>query len=342
MYLMGASANSSNFKTKRSCGNAALLLMSEEFMNVEISIVVPVYNATDCLNELYRRLKQTLDLLLVSWEIVLVDDCSQDSSWEMIKAISAIDGRVKGLRFSRNFGQHHGITAGLDSSCGNWVVVMDCDLQDPPEAILDLYRKAQEGFEVVLAARSLRQDSILKKTTSKLFFFFFNRLTSLNYDGRVANFRIISKRVVEEFKRLGEQLRFFGGVIEWLGFPSATVEVQHEARYAGKSSYNFKRMFRLASHIIIAYSDKPLKLSVFAGFVISSVAFLIGLWEVFRALTSGIPVLGWASLFSSLYFLGGIIILNLGVIGLYLGKTFDETKKRPLYVIRDRVGRIQN
>ncbi|MFQ5519146.1 MAG: glycosyltransferase, partial [Mariprofundus sp.] len=216
---------------------------------------------------------------------------------------------------------------------GDWVVVMDCDLQDAPEEIPRLYAKAQEGFDIVLAKRTRRKDSPRKKLSSVLFYRLFNYLTGMNYDASVGNFRIMSSRVVENCRRMRESLRFLPGMVEWLGFPTASIEVEHGSRYAGESAYTFRKLVRLASDVIVAYSDKPLRLSIKLGFGIAAMSFVAGMAFLIYAAFFNVPIMGWSSLIISLYFLGGIIIANLGVIGIYLGKTFDETKKRPLYII---------
>lgn len=299
-----------------------------------ISVVVPVYKAENCLDELYNRLKAAIEPLSPDFEIVLVEDCGGDRSWEVIERLARQDARVKGIQFSRNFGQHYGITAGLDHCRGDWVVVMDCDLQDRPEEIPRLYAKAQEGYDIVLARRGHRQDPLMKRITSWLFYKLFSYLADMDYDGETGNFRIMSRKVVESFRKMREQLRFFGGLVQWLGFPTSSIDVQHAERHEGKSSYTFAKLWKLATETIIAYSDKPLRLAVRAGFLMAFLAFCYGVYTMLRAMLYGIPIMGWSSLIVSLYFIGGIIIALLGIIGIYLGKTFDESKKRPLYIVR--------
>ena len=301
-----------------------------------ISVVIPVYRAEDCLEELYRRLAAALEAVSGSFEIVLVEDCGGDRSWEIIQALARRDPRVKGLQFSRNFGQHYGITAGLDHCDGDWVVVMDCDLQDRPEEIPRLYAKAQEGFDVVLARRGKRNDPRSKIVASALFYRLFAWLSEIDYDGQVGNFRIMSRRVVEHYRTIRERLRFFGALVQKLGFPTTSIEVQHDPRFAGETTYNFRKLVKLAGEAVIAYSDKPLRLAVKLGFAVSLLAFIAGIVVAFRALFFGSAISGWASLMISIYFMGGIITALLGVIGIYLGKTFDETKKRPLYIVMSR------
>ncbi len=298
-----------------------------------LSIVIPVYKAEDCLHELQRRLLAAVEPLTSDFECILVEDCGGDRSWEIICEIAAADPRFKGIQFSRNFGQHYGITAGLDYCSGDWVVVMDCDLQDAPEAIPDLYAKAQQGFDVVLARRINRKDSAEKTLSSRLFYSLFSYLTEMDYDPKVGNFRIMSAKVVANCRRMREGLRFLPGMVEWMGFPTARIDIEHGSRFAGESTYTFGKLLKLGGDTIIAYSDKPLRMSIRLGFGIAILAFLAGLGLLLYALLYGTPIMGWSSLIVSLYFLGGIIIANLGIIGIYLGKTFDETKKRPLYII---------
>ena len=302
-----------------------------------ISVIIPVYKAESCLEELYRRLKASLEIITVDFEILLVEDCGGDRSWPMILDLARRDARVRGIQFSRNFGQHYGITAGLDHCDGDWVVVMDCDLQDRPEEIPRLYAAALEGYDVVLARRGRRNDPLLKRFTSWLFYKIFSYLADMNYDGETGNFRIVSRKVVASFRTMRERLRFFGGLVAWMGFPTVSIDVQHHERFAGQSTYTFRKLWKLASETIIAYSDKPLRLSIRFGFAISALAFGYGSYILYRALVHGAAITGWSSLIVSVYFLGGIIISILGILGVYLGKTFDESKRRPLYLIRDNI-----
>jgi len=300
---------------------------------VHISVIIPVYKAEACLDELHQRLTQSLERITSNFECLLIEDCGGDKSWQMIEKIAHQDNRFKGIQFSRNFGQHYGITAGLDYCQGQWVVVMDCDLQDAPEEIPRLYQKAQEGFDVVLAQRMRRKDSAEKTLSSKMFYSLFNYLTDMNYDPKVGNFRMMSAKVVENCRKMRESMRFLPGMVHWMGFPYASIEVEHGERFAGTSTYTFQKLLKLGGDTIIAYSDKPLRISVKLGFGIAALSLMFGLYLFVHAMFYDVPVLGWSSLIVSLYFLGGIIIANLGIIGIYLGKTFDETKRRPLYIV---------
>lgn len=301
----------------------------------DISIVIPVYRAQGCLQELYRRTKASLKEVTSDFEIIFVEDCGGDGSWGIITELAYRDEKVKGIQLSRNFGQHYAITAGLDYCVGDWVVVMDCDLQDPPEAIPQLYRKAKEGYEVVLAKRVQRKDCIVKCISSWLFYKFFSFLADTQYDWRIGNFRIMSRKVVVNFSHMRENLRFFSGLVDWMGFPTASIEIEHAPRFEGKTSYTLKKLLFLARDAIIAYSDKPLRLTISLGFLMAFCSFIIGCYYLLHVLRYGSPIIGWASLIVSLYFIGGVIIFILGIIGIYLSKTFEEAKKRPLYLIRE-------
>ena len=298
-----------------------------------LSVVIPVYKAEACLEELHRRLAAALGAITEDYEILLVEDCGGDRSWDIIRALAARDPRVKGLQFSRNFGQHYGITAGLDHCDGDWVVVMDCDLQDRPEEIPRLYAKAQEGWHVVIARRGRRRDPWHKRLPSWAFYKAFRWLADVEHDAETSNFRILSRKVVLGFRQVREQLRFLGGIVSWLGYPTATVDVEHGERHAGRSTYTLGKLWKLASDTIIAYSDKPLRLAIRFGFGLAFLALLYGLYITVHAIRYGTVITGWASLIVSIYFLGGIIIAILGVMGIYIGKSFDESKKRPLYVV---------
>jgi dolichol-phosphate mannosyltransferase len=300
-----------------------------------LSVVIPVYKAESCLQELYRRLKLSLKTVTPNYEIVFVEDGGGDESWNIISDLARKDRRVKGLQLSRNFGQHAAITAGLDHTNSDWTVVMDCDLQDQPEEIPKMYQKANEGYEIVVARRGKRKDTFWKRGASWLFFIFFNYLSGMKYDSEVGNFRIVSKKVVLAFRTMGEKFRFFSGMIDWIGFKRASVDVQHGKRFRGETTYTYWKLFELAFDAILSYSDKPLWISIKIGFAMSFLSAMIGFYLIYREIFQGISVVGWASLIVSIYFIGGITIGIIGIVGIYVGKTFDETKQRPLYVISE-------
>jgi adenylylsulfate kinase-like enzyme len=236
---------------------------------------------------------------------------------------------------ARNFGQHRAITAGLDKAQGDWVVVMDCDLQDPPEEIPYLYAKACEGYEIVVAKFEERAESAFRRKVSRYFWVGLSWLAGIPFDYRVGNFRIMSQRVVENFRSYREQLRLLGGITSLMGFTTATLTIKRHERFSGETSYTFRKLLSVAIDIAMAYSDKPLKISIYLGAAIASASLFIGVSFLLLGLSGRIEVPGWTTMVVSLYFIGGLIIGNLGVIGYYLGKTFDETKQRPLYVIEN-------
>lgn len=299
---------------------------------VDISVAIPIYKNEPFIHELISRLKTELGGITKHFEIVLVDDRSPDNCWELIKEKAANDPCIIGIRFSRNFGQHIGITAGIDHCSGDWVVVMDGDCQDRPEEIINLYNKAQEGYDVVFARRQDRKDGFFTKFFSKLFHKTFDLLTGSQSDAAVANFGIYSRKVIDNFKKIRERSRLFPLLIKWLGFNTAYLDVKHGERSTGKSAYTFRRKVSLAFDAIVSMSNKPLKLFIKTGILFSFGALLSGIWFVIRYLAWNIPPKGWTIVLASLFFLAGLILAMAGVLGLYLGKVFDEAKNRPLYV----------
>ncbi|MEW6675098.1 MAG: glycosyltransferase family 2 protein [Nitrospirota bacterium] len=307
-----------------------------EKKNPHISVVIPVYKCEGCLDELYRRLTNSLETITDDFEIIMIEDCGGDGSWDLIVKMAKIDRRVKGIKFSRNFGQHYAITAGLDYAKGDWIVVMDCDLQDQPEEIKKLYDKAQEGFDIVLGRRYKRQDNIIKRLASWLFYKVLSYMTDTIQDGSIANFGIYNKKVINILRRMKENLRYFPVMIRWVGFNLTTINIKHAERHIGQTSYSFKKLLNLAIDVIIAFSDKPLWLTVKLGFTISFLSFLCATYIILRALFGIKGVEGWPSLIVSIGFLSGLIIFILGLIGIYIGKIFDEEKSRPLYIIDEK------
>jgi glycosyltransferase involved in cell wall biosynthesis len=301
-----------------------------------ISVVSPVYKAEKLINLLVNRIKTSLEKFTTSYEIILVDDCGPDNSWQRIQENALIDSRVKGVKLSRNFGQHYAITAGLDQAKGKWVVVMDCDLQDRPEEIINLYKKAQEGYDIVLARRFERQDKFTKKLFSKLFYNTLGYLTGTEQDSSIANFGIYHIKVVKAICSMRESIRYFPTMVKWVGFKRTVIDVEHAERPEGETSYNFKRLFNLALDIILAYSDKPIRLTVKTGLLISVCSLFFALLTLIRYLTGQITVIGYTSLVVSIWFLSGLIISILGVIGFYIGKTFEGVKARPIYIIAEK------
>ena len=302
---------------------------------IHISVVSPVFRAENIVAELVKQIKQAVSSITEDFEIILVNDYSPDNSWQKITVECAKDARVKGINFSRNFGQHYAITAGLNYAKGEWVVVMDCDLQDRPDEIPNLYRKAQEGYDSVFAQRKVRNDTFLKRFFSSGFYILFSYLTETKQDPSVANFGIYRRCVVDAILSMNDQIRFFPTMVQWVGFRRDYLSVAHTSRYEGKSSYNYMTLFRLALNNIIAFSDKPLRLIVKAGFIITFFSFLIAVAYFVLYFAGHIQVLGFTTLILSLWFLAGVIILILGTVGLYIGKMFEKVKQRPVYLIQE-------
>jgi dolichol-phosphate mannosyltransferase len=300
-----------------------------------ISVVSPVYKAENIVCELVRRLHESLIKITDAYEIVLVNDASPDNSWEAIKNECNKDSRVKGVNLSRNFGQQYAITAGLNISKGDWIVTMDCDLQDKPEEILNLYNKAQEGYDSVFAQRLNRNDSFFKRLFSRIFYALFSYLTDTKQDPTVANFGIFSRKVIEAVLSMKDYIRYFPAMIQWVGFQRFCLPVEHSERYEGKTSYNFKKLIQLALNTIIAFSNKPLRLIVITGFIIVFSSFLLVVYYLVRYFMGYIQVMGFTTIIILLCFLSGIIISVLGIVGLYIGKTFENVKNRPTYIVKD-------
>jgi dolichol-phosphate mannosyltransferase len=300
---------------------------------LHLSIVTPAYKCEDCIEELHRRLTAVLPSVTDSYEIIFVEDGSPQKDWEVISRLCAQDPHVRGVKLSRNYGQHYAITAGLDRVRGDWVVVMDCDLQDQPEEIPKLYEKAIEGWPIVLARRVERQDSLYRRTVSKFFILFYNWLGDIKVDNSIANFSICSRKAIESVCKFRERNRSFPMFLNEVGFPRTTIDVQHASRFSGRSSYTFSKLMDFAIQSIVARSNKPLRLSIQFGFLLASVSLIFGLSILFRFLFYKSNVPGWPTLAVLVSFLGGLGFANLGILGLYIGKIFDEVKGRPLYVV---------
>lgn len=303
-----------------------------------LSIVSPVYRAENLLHELVKRIKAAVSPISGDYEIILVEDASPDGSWAEIDRLAEIHPEIVGIKLSRNFGQHYAITAGLDQAKGEWVVVMDCDLQDRPEEIPSLVLKAQEGFDVVLARRANRQDGFLKKLSSKLFYRTLAWLTGSQQDETIANFGIYHQKVIRQITEMRESVRYFPTMVRWVGFRQTAIDVTHAPNEDRGSSYNFKRLFNLALDIMLAYSDKPIRLTVKLGLLVALTGFLFAIFTLVRYLQGDIIVAGYASLIISLWMLTGFLLITLGMVGLYVGKTFEGVKKRPIYIVEKKVG----
>jgi len=303
-------------------------------ISVDFSVVIPVFNEEENILELYRRLTTQMEKL-GTYEIIMVDDGSTDRSWGIIKELHERDSRVKGLSFSKNFGHHIAITAGLDHAKGEIVILMDGDLQDPPEEILRLVERFREGYDIIYGIRKTRHDPIFKRLTSALFWFILRRFSGVTMPAGQTMLRVLSRRVVDVMRHMREYARFIHGMMAWTGFKVATVEVSHNPRIKGKSKYNVPKLFRLAFNAITSFSTIPLRFAVYIGFMSSFLSLIAGIYFVYRKIIYGIPVLGYASIIVSVFFVGGIQLLVLGILGEYLGRTYQEVQRRPLYIIRE-------
>lgn len=306
--------------------------MSKE-ASLVLSIVSPVYKAEKIIPLLVERIENAVSKITDDYEIVLVEDGGPDASWSVIESIAKINPKIKGIKLSRNFGQHPAIMAGLSQAEGEWIVVMDCDLQDQPEEIEKLYNKALEGYDVVLAKRQSRKDGFFKRMTSLFFSKIYGYFTDTEYDNEVANFGIYHKKVIKSILEITDTIKFFPLFVKFVGYESTSIVVEHAERVAGSSSYSFSKLLSLAFNTIISFSNKPLKLFVKFGLTISIMSFFVGIYNVYLGLTNQIEVMGYSSIIVSIWFLSGVVITTIGVTGIYVGKIFDQTKNRPTYII---------
>ena len=302
-----------------------------------LSVVIPVLNEESLIQELIKRVTLNCEKITTDYEVLIVDDGSIDNTWSKILDASKLDKKIKGLKLSRNFGHHYALTAGLHETVGDWVVVMDGDLQDRPEVIPDLYQKSQEGYDVVFVSRMNRPERLPYKILQKIFYGLLKVLSGLDFDSSQANFSIVHRKVVDAFNSFPENARFYGSTIMWLGFKRSKIFADHGKRLSGKPSYTLKKRLRLASDIILSFSERPLKFAISVGIIVSTISIVSAAWIIYAAFTWGYSVTGWTSLIFSTFFFSGVILIFLGIIGIYLGRVFQEVKRRPLYVISERV-----
>ena len=306
----------------------------EEKNKVDISVIIPIYNEQQVINELYNRLHNTVSQISENYEFIFVNDGSKDYSLLELLKLSEQDPRVFYINFSRNFGHQIAVTAGLDASNGKAVVIIDGDLQDPPELIADLFKKYQEGYEVVYAKRKERQgESVLKKITAKLFYRTLKRITSIDIPLDTGDFRLIDGKVVHYLTQMPEQNKFLRGQIAWLGFKQTAVLFDRDKRKYGKTGYSLNKMLRFAMDGITSFSDKPLQLVTKLGFVISSLSFVVILYAIYSHFILARTITGWTSLIISSMFIGGVQLISVGVIGEYVSRINKNVLKRPLYIV---------
>ena len=302
---------------------------------MDLSVVSPVYRGEKMLSELVERIHKAISPLTDNYEIVLVNDCSPDNSWERISEICKVDKKVKGINLSRNFGQPYAITAGLTYAKGNYIAVIDCDLQNKPEDLPAMYQKALEGYDVVSARRVVREDTFMKRMSSAIFHRVYDFLSGFDTDKAVAEFGIYSRKIVDVYCSIPEYSRSFVELIHTLGFKKTTVDVLHDHRLEGKSSYNLYRLLKLSYDSIISNSNRPLHLAVALGLMMSILSFLMAIYNIFAKFLGLNEVEGYTSTIFSIWFVGGLLLLMMGVLGLYIGKIFDQVKGRPVFIVSD-------
>jgi glycosyltransferase involved in cell wall biosynthesis len=301
-----------------------------------LTVVAPAYNEESLIAEFIKEVTLQIEKITQDYEVIVIDDGSIDLTWNEIAKECRLNKKIKGIKLSRNFGHHYAITAGLFASKGQWTVVMDSDLQDRPEVIGDLLRKAQEGFDVVFVNRIERPETLVYKMFQRMFYFILNLLSGLDFDSRQANFSIISEKVVRAFKLLPENGRFYGSSIKWLGFEKTAIDAKHGNRLSGKPSYTIRKRIKLATEIILSFSERPLIFSVILGILVSLSALCLTVFVIFKSISDGFEVTGWASLTVSILFTSGSILTMIGLLGIYVGRIYTEVKSRPLFIISER------
>lgn len=301
------------------------------------SIVSPVYKAEKIVSELVRRIECSVKSITEDFEIVLVCDGSPDNSWLAIKEECAKDKRVVGINLSRNFGQHYAITAGMRYARGEWIVLMDCDLQDRPEEIPHLYEKALEGYDIVQSRRVHRKDGFFKRLSSKAFHVVFDWFSGMKTDNSISNLGIYSRKVIDAFNGMQETSRSFGTLLSYVGFRKCTIDVEHSERYEGHSSYSFRSLMKLMFDITISNSNKPLRVITIFGFLFSFLSFMLALYNLIAHWVGLVNVQGFTTTVFSIWFVGGVNLMVLGVVGLYIGKIFNQVKQRPLFIVAEEI-----
>lgn len=301
-----------------------------------ISIVSPVYKAGKIIDELVKRVSDEVSKITDRYEIILVEDCGGDDSWEKIEENCKKDKRVKGIKLSRNFGQHYAITAGLKEAEGDIVVIMDCDLQDDPVHIKKLFEEFESGNEVVFTRRIGRKHSFFKNVSAKIYNSLFNLFSDRNYDLNVGSLTMISARVKNEFVKLKDQDRLYIQLLKWIGFKSTYVPVEHRQRYEGNSTYTMSKLFITAISGWTSYSDKLLRISIYSGLAISFISLLVGMYIVIIYFLKSFQP-GWPSLIVAILFSTGLILMSIGITGIYIGKIFEQTKERPLFIVDKKI-----
>jgi glycosyltransferase involved in cell wall biosynthesis len=305
-------------------------------MSPEYTIIAPIFNEVENIPELYRRISEVMDSTNTSWELVMVDDGSTDGSSDLIRELAVSDTRVRPVIFARNFGHQIAVTAGLDYSRGEAVVIIDADLQDPPELILEMISKWQEGYEVVYAIRSEREgETWFKEFTASIFYRIIYRITDVDIPLDTGDFRLLDRKVVDVMGQMRERHRFLRGMSVWVGFKQTGVEYKRAARFAGETKYPFNKMIKFATDAITSFSYFPLQLAMYLGFVSAGISILVIPIVIFMRLAGSQAFYGQASTLIAVLFLGGVQLISLGILGEYVGRLYDEAKGRPLYIVSE-------
>ena len=311
---------------------------------VDLSVIIPVFNEEKNISIIYDRLLKVIPQLDITYELLFINDGSNDNSLTVIKELAQNNLCVKYIDFSRNFGHQVAVISGLDICKGNYTVIIDADLQDPPELIIDLYNKMKEGYNVVYARRKIRKgESLLKKITAKMFYRLMDRITTVPIPPDTGDFRIIDRKIINVLKRMPEQQKYLRGQIAWAGFKQIAIEYNRDERYAGNTGYTYSKMFRFALDGITSFSNFPLKFATITGFIVSGISFLLILYSLYVKLIKNDTVQGWTSLMLVVLFLGGIQLLSIGIIGEYIGRISSNIRNRPLYIINEtNIDEIKN
>ncbi|MBQ6334448.1 MAG: glycosyltransferase [Erysipelotrichaceae bacterium] len=304
---------------------------------VDISVVVPVYGCPEALRPLYERVRETMDRIQKSFELVLVNDACPKGSWKIIEELCHEDKRVMGIDLSRNFGQIHSTNAGIDEAKGEYIVLMDCDLQDRPEGIEDLFQEIEKGYDIVFARRMDRKDNAMVLFFSKTFYRIYNHFTEGYYDGDVGNFCIVRKKVVDEYRQIKDNNKSFTAMLSWMGYKVSKIDIEAEKRFEGKSSYTFSKKVDMAIDMLTSQSNKPLKAIIKLGFVIAALAFVYLVIQIINYFVSSNVTEGWTSIIAAIFLMGGITLVCLGGVGIYVGNIFSQTKGFPAYLIREKI-----
>lgn len=305
---------------------------------VKYSVVVPAYNEQEVLEETYRRLTEVMEQTNENYEIIFINDGSRDRTYEIAEALCKKDSRIKLINFSRNFGHQIAVTAGMEYSSGQAIVIIDADLQDPPHVILEMIQKWKEGYDVVYGQRLKREgETFFKKFTAKCFYRLLNKMTSMEIPVDTGDFRLIDRKVCDVMNQIHEKNRYVRGLVSWVGFKQAAVEYKRESRFAGETKYPLKKMLKLASDAILSFSYKPLRLAGLVGGTLSACSFIYLIVVIIQKLFTNTTQPGWASIFAIILFFNGVSLILHSVTGEYVGRIYEETKNRPLYIVRETI-----